>query len=1409
MIAVVFCLVGVIFKRRRIPAKGAYRMFKTPNRRKGFALIKILAVVGVLAVLSCVAIPCLTGTLKEKKFTQCNDHARTVFMAAQERLTELRRTGKLDLLTAQAEAEGLPALNAPGGCYVTSQESQDSYALILPADSVDPAIREEQVIIEYDPQAGIIYSVFYHEGNDGALAELYADPGRNWSDEAARKALLVGYCSVLDLDPADAQALNISRTVSRLSFTDGTAAVVTVEIPMAQGTESLGQAQFIRGLEVRFQLTGQRGGSFAISRSGAEDPQAFRWDEENHCVLATLSLDSLTPGSTDAPYGFGDISAAADAPIRPGDNLSVTAEVTYHPAADDPLVVIEGSAIRSINPMFHALTETAEASGDPTASCTLEISNARHLQNLNKLDPGLAQSIDAIVFVDGSGTGEIVIDWTAEAGAVSFTPIDLSPLGHMPDILGNGVQIRNLVLSGNDASIGLFPTLKDSRIEGIHLIDPVIETTAPVPGGTGTAGPLIGTAEGVTVTDCSVLSSGSTFRAPGRASVGGLVGCAVNSTFTDCSVEAAVSGSDTAPVDDLGGFVGTSINCAYTGIRVTWTDRPEYAENAGGFAGIMTGDRADITITDLEVTFHIPDRNGSDADTLANFGGVACQYTAAAAISDVSVTLNGNFNHVEKIAAGAFAAMENASASGFAVDLRNGAIEAESAAGFAACIGSGTAVRDSYVLGTVKGSNPAGFALRNSGTIQRCMANTTLSCGHAFVQTNSGRAEDCYAWTSGDASLLSDPANYASCYFGSKDGSLVLCQADGSISADIADTEALTDRLALEQLNGSGSPAVWQNASGGYPYPELTSFAHTGDDNHAPPATHRYPYALSYQDAEMSVLMTFAADGTISAVTTGQGDPSLTEPVYYLCHRTTDSLEDFVYLDRTDPEALNSAFDAFGIPSANILYTIYKLESGKAYPVRQGLDVQTYYPLYDLDGAYRIRSAEQFANIAQIPNGTFYIDSDVTVSTTLASFGGTLYDTGSITITATDSLVTDLTGTISGLTVTGLTAPMVGTIDGGTVTRCEVSGKIETGENVGIIAGTMPSGAITDCVVSGSVSGSGCVGGVVGRSAGTLENIRATLTAVTASGENPQTGALVGYATAGSIRSCTLTAPDGVAFANFPEKESLHKNAQYISRYDHGAENDINIVSGQALNMVSVEGRTDTLITSDVTVEKCTLNRSAVPIARVYYYHRSDLKCTSPANSFDFIEMKSVTADYEDIAEEWEDTTYYVQVTENVYEEITDVSLEENDDDDGETAIFTYKTASLGKKKLKGIDPESRIDANKLKLYTKAVHSPSKGSYMIFNQAANEILIYNENGFDWVEYDTTYYSHMIWVYRDGLWTNAYLSDGRVTLGETVGFTTVKLTYGTNTAIGQLYPVTAYRTITQVDSANILNGNDLT
>lgn len=156
------------------------------NRRKGkagFTMSELLIVVAIVIVLFAVAVLSLVTIQKNLRQKELDSKAEILYVAVQNRMSELRAGGYESLYRYDEKKDngvakvGLIPLDAPEEdeedaitkdtlCYVVSADRVavgKAAASVLPESSVDAELWNNHWVIEYDPESGSVYGAFYSE----------------------------------------------------------------------------------------------------------------------------------------------------------------------------------------------------------------------------------------------------------------------------------------------------------------------------------------------------------------------------------------------------------------------------------------------------------------------------------------------------------------------------------------------------------------------------------------------------------------------------------------------------------------------------------------------------------------------------------------------------------------------------------------------------------------------------------------------------------------------------------------------------------------------------------------------------------------------------------------------------------------------------------------------------------------------------------------------------------------------------------------------------------------------------------------------------------------------------------------------------------------------------------------------
>ena len=200
----------------------------------GYTLTEMMVVIGIIAVVCAIAIPSIIAIRDALRFAQANNYAKSIFLAAQQNLTELRSDGGLEPVQTAGGAMNIPASvtsfpDAYRGEYVYTTTGTEAFSRILHTGSIDADIRDDQIVIEYNPLTGNVYSVFYYDKNDLNLAGQY--PSNLPREKSARKAMMLGY---YDGSGLNSSQIELEQTQAVVEFVNGQEGIVRVKIPMPE-----------------------------------------------------------------------------------------------------------------------------------------------------------------------------------------------------------------------------------------------------------------------------------------------------------------------------------------------------------------------------------------------------------------------------------------------------------------------------------------------------------------------------------------------------------------------------------------------------------------------------------------------------------------------------------------------------------------------------------------------------------------------------------------------------------------------------------------------------------------------------------------------------------------------------------------------------------------------------------------------------------------------------------------------------------------------------------------------------------------------------------------------------------------------------------------------------------------------
>lgn len=574
--------------------KTKYRKNQTAN--SGFTLVELLAVVAILLLVGLIAVFSLNKLRRTLRQHELDAKAQIIYVAAQNRLAELRAAGQEALCINGFDKSGSivhkmeydsrhmdeSAKNTDFYYLLvndTSDKSQTAATALLPSSAVDQELWNGYWCIEFAPETGSIYAVFYSETTLPDHDDLNTSY-RNFNYRL--KTASVGYYGG-DI----AQTQDISKFNPSITIENAEKLIVTFYCnnPVSEK------------MTFKIDISDKDGGTY--TRTITNFAQLDKYNYKYQWILDSLAAEK---GIGDA--GAARFSAQTGGEVSCGTPITITFTVSSANPSVDTV-----STSRTTNGLFDDRADLSYGENTALVSCGRHLANLDSSSGVNSTITSAVQISDISFSDDPADPSDWYSLYTAKD--VNFKPISnnrltsyigLSSIG---DITARHT-INDLTVSSNSPA-GLFSNFS-GEISNVTLVN------ANIGSSTSAAGALVGRATGslklencrvyLADSDLSSMKAASADKIPSRITgthAGGLVGVYENSSSGNAQtsdaliIENSFAATTINSTTAAGGLVGHAAGAV--SVSQSYADCYLTAPVTGGLVGMTTGSGG-LTLSD-------------------------------------------------------------------------------------------------------------------------------------------------------------------------------------------------------------------------------------------------------------------------------------------------------------------------------------------------------------------------------------------------------------------------------------------------------------------------------------------------------------------------------------------------------------------------------------------------------------------------------------------------------------------------------------------------------------------------------------------------------------------------------------------------------------------------------------------
>lgn len=565
--------------------KTKYRKIETAN--SGFTLVELLAVVAILLLVGLIAVFSLNKLRRTLRQHELDAKAQIIYVAAQNRLAELRAAGQEALCINGFDNSGSivhkmeydsrhmdeSAKNTDFYYLLvndTSDKSQTAATALLPSSAVDQELWNGYWCIEFAPEAGSIYAVFYSE----ATLPDHDDLNTSYRNFNYRlKTASVGYYGG-DI----AQTQDISKFNPSITIENAEKLIVTFYCnnPVSEK------------MTFKIDISDKDGGTY--TRTITNFAQLDKYNYKYQWILDSLAAEK---GIGDA--GAARFSAQTNYQVSCGTPITITLTVSSANPSVDTV-----STSRTTNGLFDDRADLSYGENTALVSCGRHLANLDSSSGVNSAITSAVQISDISFSDDPADPSDWYSLYTAKG--VNFKPISNN---HLTSYVGSSSigditarhTINGLTVSSN-SSAGLFSNFS-GKISNVTLVNANISSTRA-------AGALVGRATGslklancrvyLADSDLSSMKAASADKIPSRITgthAGGLVGVYENSSAGNAQangtliIENSFAATAINSTTAAGGLVGHAAGAV--SVSQSYADCYLTAPVTGGLVGMTTG----------------------------------------------------------------------------------------------------------------------------------------------------------------------------------------------------------------------------------------------------------------------------------------------------------------------------------------------------------------------------------------------------------------------------------------------------------------------------------------------------------------------------------------------------------------------------------------------------------------------------------------------------------------------------------------------------------------------------------------------------------------------------------------------------------------------------------------------------